>query len=79
MIEFRKTNDVIRIYRNNERIYTISESTYKCLNSMGKRGDHIVSVIELVCKSQLSDGDAKSIKDYFGKYDTKVKINKARK
>lgn len=65
MITVVKDNNIIRIIRDDVRIYTIAEKTYKCLNQMGLGADHVVSMIEQVHKIKLPVEDAYEVRSYF--------------
>ncbi len=65
MITFVKEKDLIKIHKNNTRVYTITEKTYHCLNKMGFGPEHVISVIEGVCNMKLPKEDITEVKNYF--------------
>lgn len=64
MITFVKDNSIIKIIKDNIRIYTIAEKTYRCLNQMGLGADHVISMIEQVHKIILPIEDATEVRSY---------------
>jgi hypothetical protein len=74
MITFAKDNNIIRIIKDNVKIYTIAEKTYRCLNQMGLGADHVVSMIEQVHKITLPVEDAKEVRSYFNNIWKETKV-----
>ena len=65
MITFKNENNVIRILRNDERLYTVSQKTYAYLNERGMGCDHVITLIEQLHKTKLHTDDITKIKSYF--------------
>lgn len=76
MITFIKDKDLIKIHKNDKRVYTIAEKTYQCLNKLGLGPEHVISVIEGVCNMKLAHDDVTEVKKYFSSFEKEASIAK---